>query len=270
MKTVTPQLPMETQANLVGYLHEEMELAPGRDARPCVLICPGGAYRLVSPREADPPAFAFFARGYNVFVLTYTVGGPDQPPLGLTPLMEISSAVMLLRENHRAWQIDPDKIALCGFSAGGHLCASLGILWDAPELKQALDTRGGQNRPNAMVLCYPVISAGEHAHRDSFRHLTGDQPEGNRLFSLENQVSPTTAPAFLWHTVDDASVPVENSLLLAASLRRQGVPFECHLFHSGVHGLSMGNAEVGTVNAHCQHWFPLCMEWLNGLFGFEE
>lgn len=270
MKTITPALPFDTQAALIGYLHDEMNLIPGRDARPCVLICPGGAYMLVSPREADPPAFAFFAKGYNVFVLTYTVGGPDQPALGMTPLKEISAAVMLIRENSVQWHISKEKIAVCGFSAGGHLCGSLGVLWDAPELKAVMDTKNGQNRPNAMILCYPVISAGEHAHRGSFQHLTGNTPEGNRLFSLESQVTAQTPPAFLWHTADDASVPVENSLLMASALRRHGVPFECHIFQSGVHGLSMGNVEVNSVNHHCSHWFALCAEWLNGLFCFEE
>lgn len=270
MRTVTPLLPLGTQATLTGYLHDEMHLIPGRNARPCVLICPGGGYRMLAPREADPPAFAFFGRGYNVFVLTYTVGDPGQPALGMTPLRELSAAMMLLRENSAAFWIAPDKIAVCGFSAGGHLCGSLGVLWNAPELRAVMDTKNGQNRPNAMILCYPVISAGEHAHRESFRALTGDSPVDNQLFSLETQVTAQTAPTFLWHTADDASVPVENSLLMAGALARHGVPFECHIFQSGAHGLSMCNVEVNSVNPHCGHWFPLCVEWLNGLFDFQE
>lgn len=273
MECMTITLP-QTGARLSGYLHTEMMLVEGRERRPCVVLCAGGGYQLRSPREEDPPALAFFARGYQVFQLDYTVMDEERAlqgkPLGLEPLRELSEAVMYLRQNPQEYRVAPDKIAVCGFSAGGHLCASLGVLWDAEELKGVQDTRAGLNRPDAMILCYPVITGGAFAHQGSFNHLAGEDEVARRFFSLEAQVTPGAAPAFLWHTVEDATVPVENTLLMATALQRNGVPFECHIFPQGIHGLSMCNLETNSVQKRCGEWFPLCMQWLNGLFRFEE
>ena len=258
----------ESGARLVGYLHDkEPEAMPDRLERPAVVICPGGGYEFCSSREADPPAFAFFSQGYHVFVLYYSVGEQAQD---MCPLIDLSRSVMLIRENAAEWGVVPDKIAVCGFSAGGHLAASLGTLWNHAALKEKIDTRGGQNRPNALILGYPVITAGAFAHRGSIDRLTGGRRDAQSLefWSLENRVSADTPPAFLWHTFSDGAVPVENSLLFASALRRAGVPFECHVYPEGEHGLSMCTHEVGRENVHCATWFGLCAQWLNTLFSF--
>ena len=278
MKIVTFDPLPGRNVRLTGYLHEQLEDQPGRDKRPCVLVCPGGAYRFLSPREADPIAFQFFTRGYQVFLLFYSVSGeayPAGPALHFNPLMDASRAMMLIRDHSEEYHIDPNKIAVCGFSAGGHLAASLAILWNTPQLKEHMDTENGKNRPNAAILCYPVISSGEFAHRESLRNLTGDDPEELRYFSLENQITSDVPPVFLWHTVTDDAVPVENSLMLASALRRQNIPMECHFYGEGPHGISLANKETSAGNFLYNHpheatWMPLCIDWLDRLFGFEK
>ncbi|WP_044477859.1 alpha/beta hydrolase [Paenibacillus antibioticophila] len=258
-----------SKARLVGYLHDiEKESMGNRVERPCVVICPGGGFEILSPREADPPATAFFAKGYHVFTLYYSI---REEASELRPIMDISLAIAKIRENAAAWGIIPRQIAVCGYSAGGYVAASSGTLWNHPKLLEADGSQDGQGRPDAMVLCYPVITAGEFAHRGSIERLGPGWNEAEReaTFSLENHVTTLTPPAFLWHTVEDASVPVENSMTFAAALRRAGVPFECHLYQNGRHGMSMCTTEVNSRDDHLATWFPLCLEWLSRQFAFE-
>lgn len=256
----------DSGARLVGYLHDKAEEMPNFLKRPCVVVCPGGGYEYCSAREADPVALAFFGRGYNTFILYYSVG---KEAAQLRPLTDLSLSVLKIRKNCEEWGILPDKIAVCGFSAGGHLAASLGTLWNSPLLAAAGGGAvGNGNRPDAMILGYPVISAGKYAHKGSLHLVSGDQTEFLKLLSLEKQVTPETPPAFLWHTADDGCVPVQNTLLFAAALLEKGVPFECHIYPHGNHGMSMCTAEVNCPSPHLATWFPLCIEWLENLFGF--
>lgn len=268
MKIVRFQPNPDSRARVVGYLHDVSSEMPQRETRPCVVFFPGGGYVFLSEREADPPAMDFFAEGYQVFVLYYSIG--DQAA-DMRPLIDGSLTLIKIRENSEKWNIVPDKIAVCGFSAGGHAAASLGTLWDSPELKARIDTKGGRNRPDAMILCYAVISVGKFSHSGSAKAVTGGNltPEMVKFYSLENHVTPKTPPAFIWHTVEDDCVPVENALLFAEALQRQHVPFECHLYQKGGHGMSVCTEEVGSPNPHCATWVPLCKEWLDGLFGFQ-
>ena len=258
-----------SKAKLVGYLHDKNEQEmPNRIKRPCVVVCPGGGYEFCSAREADPVAFSFFSRGYNVFILYYSVG---KEAAGLQPLSDLSLSVLTIRENSEEWGIFPDKLAVCGFSAGGHLAASLGTLWNSSLLaKDAGGGAGDANRPDAMILGYPVISAGQFAHEGSLRWVSGGNEEFRKLFSLEEQVTPRTPPAFLWHTSDDGCVPAENTLLFASALQKNHIPFECHIYPHGNHGMSMCSEETGCRDPHLATWFPLCAQWLGQLFGFTE
>lgn len=128
-----------------------------------------------------------------------------------------------------------------------------------------------QQRPNAVILGYPVITAGEFAHRGSFVQLAGgEDAAAQQVFTLEDKVTSDTPPVFVWHTMEDKTVPVENTLLLLAALRRAGVPCEAHLFEKGAHGTSISTAEVDAADPHRAHWVALCLEWLGETFGFER
>lgn len=225
---------------LTSYMHEEL------DMRPAMLIVPGGAYRNVSPSEAHLPALEFYGAGYNVFVLSYTVNYLDElkAPLKLQPLHDISRAVRVIRKNAESFHIDYRRIAVCGFSAGGHLCASLCVHRKDVRDPDAEYDRVS-NRPDAAVLCYPVITSGEYANRESFLALLGENPDAGELayMSLENYVTGDVPPCFLWQTATDASVPVENSYLFAKACKDAGVPYAHHVFADGIHGLSVATEE---------------------------
>lgn len=254
-------------AELSAYLHtpsREME-HPETVCRPAMIVCPGGGYSWRSDREAEPPAVAFFNMGMQVFVLRYSVGenaGNKQP------LTELAASVKLVREHSAQWQIDTQKLAVSGFSAGAHLAASLGVHWDDAELAERCGVENaGELRPDAMVLCYPVISAGIYAHKDSIDRVSANCKENRDYWSLEKHVTAQTPPTFLWHTMDDELVPVENSFLFAQELHRAGIPCECHFFESGNHGMSVATKETGSASAHIHSWVELCRQWLTGRFG---
>ncbi|MBQ8654560.1 MAG: alpha/beta hydrolase [Clostridia bacterium] len=198
-----------------------------------ILICPGGGYSHLALREAEPIALRFASMGFTAAVVQYHVNSAVFPQA----LQDAGCAMACMRSHAEEWQLNPDAIAVAGFSAGGHLACSLGVMWQREEIWQPLELTCDQVKPNAMVLCYPVISAGEHAHRGSFECLTGSMdPAVHAAYSLENLVSPLTPPAFLWHTWEDAAVPVENSLLLALALHRHRVQAEVRIYPYGSHG----------------------------------
>lgn len=152
---------------------------------------------------------------------------------------------------------------MLGFSVGGHLAASLGALWNDRELGLPAGAR-----PDALVLCYPVVSTRAFAHEESAQWVSGGDPAVREKLHLWDRITPDFPPSFLWHGGEDGSVPPENSLLLAVELRRQGVPFEYHLFGSGAHGISTCTQEVETPDEVCRAWLPLCQTWLNGRFQY--
>ena len=241
----------------------------GKTNRPAILLCPGGGYSNVSPREAEPIALALLPMGCNVFVLTYSV-----KPFGFpTQLREVAAAMELLHKNAEDWSIDPQKIAIMGFSAGGHLAAHYTNAYDCPEVREAFpDSKPVQ----ASILCYPVISAESACgHMGSFRNLTGETDPFSRecigKYSCDLLVTESTPPAFLWHTAADTVVPVVNSLLYAKALAERKIPFALHIYPHGPHGLATvdgqtnGTLQPGIEMAHT--WLPELKSWLNDLFG---
>ena len=224
------------QPSLRTYLHED------GSARPCVLVIPGGGYRMVAPSEGEIVAKCFYGKGYQTFVGTYTTNYIGKEPLKTQPLRDVSRMLRLIRARAEEFRVIPERIVLCGFSAGAHLCGSLCVHW-----REVADGRypDVSNRPDGAILSYPVITAGEYAHRDSFTALLGENPSEEELTwaSLEKQVQADTPPIFLWQTAEDGLVPVENSYLMAMALKQHGVPFEHHVFPKGVHGLSLSNAD---------------------------
>lgn len=233
-------------------------------SRPALIICPGGGYHHVGKREAEPVALAFMPLGFNCFILDYSVA-PHRYPQALR---ELTALTDLVCRNAQDWNIDPAKIVICGFSAGGHLAASYCTLGDRPEITDFLAPRPIA----AAILGYPVISAdAEIYHGGTFRNLLGvseisrDQTE---TYSLELHVSKAlTPPTFLWHTASDRSVPVANTLRYGEALGAEGIPFEMHIFPAGRHG--MGTADRQGVhdytepeNQYASHWVDLAKGWL--------
>ncbi|HIZ20082.1 MAG TPA: alpha/beta hydrolase [Firmicutes bacterium] len=247
---------------LYAYLRSPYRELPS-PPRPAVVICPGGGYQMLSDREGEGVALRFLQEGFQCFVLHYSVAGQAVFP---GPQLELASAVALVRRRASEWTIDPDKIVVCGFSAGGHLAGSLGMFWNRELLTGPLGLSPADIRPNGMILGYPVITSGEFAHRGSFQSLLGERyEECLELASLEKQVTADTPPAFLWHTWDDDAVPVENSLLLAAALRRRQIPLEMHILASGPHGLALATEETGTAIPACADWPDWASRWIREL-----
>ncbi|MBQ9141051.1 MAG: alpha/beta hydrolase [Lachnospiraceae bacterium] len=254
-------------AKLITYI-QEYSPAMKMNIRPLILICPGGGYGYTSDREAESMALQFLAMGYHAAVLRYSCA-PAQYP---TALLELASSVKLIREHAKEWNIAEDKIVVQGCSAGGHLAASFGTFWHEDFIAQTLQIKDKEIlRPNGMVLCYPVITSGEYAHRGSFNNLLGDRQELLEKMSLEKQVNENTPQAFIWHTFEDGSVPVENSLLLVGAMRKAGIPVEFHLYPHGGHGLGLATKLTETedgraVQPECASWIGLAHTWLEGLF----
>lgn len=246
-------------APVMGYLWDDHDRLVAHKTRPAVILCAGGCYRWLSPREKEPVALQFAAMGYQVFLLEYSTG---ERAGGLRPLRELAETVRTVRAHAAEWHVEPEHIAVMGFSAGGHLAASLGVLWHELAL-------GETCRPDALVLSYPVVTMGEFAHRESAANVTGGDAKLAELLSLENHVTAHMPPTFVWHCTGDESVPVENTMLLAAAMQRAGVPYECHLFAGGAHGISLCDREVETPYPAIAAWLPLCKTWLNAQFGFE-
>ena len=227
-------------ATLTTYILEETTYPENPRKKPAIIILPGSGYWKCCPREGEPVAMKYLAKGYNAFVLMYSCD-PDVYPKALC---EVSEAIKLVRQNADEWNIDPDKIAVCGFSAGGHLAATIGTLWN----KESAIKCDGLNKPNALILGYPVITSGsEFAHKGSFEHLLKERVNDKELMeflSPEKQVSPDTPPTFLFHAYGDDCVPMENSMMFASALKKAGIQFELHIFPRGCHGFATAEYEA--------------------------
>lgn len=236
--------------------------------RPAIIICPGGGYGFVSEREAEPVAEPYFAAGYDTFILYYAV---NEQAKDFYPLCQLAATIAHVRAHAEQWCIEKEKIAVCGFSAGGHLAASLGTLFNKEEFQKVF-CREDYIRPNAMVLSYPVITADEFAHAGSICNVSGSEEgsENYQWFGLDKHVDAQTPPAFLWHTAEDELVPVENSLKMAAALSKAKIPFELHVFPHGQHGMSVCTEEVDTPCEYNGRWVPFSIVWLNRLFEYQK
>ena len=256
------QLP-EGDADLALYLLPSSPGLPGHTRKPLVLVCPGGAYAYCSDREAEPIAAKYLAAGYHAAVLRYHTAPAHFP----VALLEAAWCISVIRQYAGRWNIREDAVYVCGFSAGGHLAASLGTLWDIPLLHTCFGDEPVW-KPDAQILCYPVLTMGSFTHEGSRTNLIGPEPDPAlvNLLSLEKQVSSKTVPAFIWHTVADGSVPVENSLQFASALQQHHVRFELHLFETGRHGLA--TCEEITANSpdeivpDNQSWVDLSLRFL--------
>lgn len=223
-----------------------------------VLICPGGAYAGLAQHEGRDYALFLNKYGITCFVLKYRLGthGYRHPAM----LQDVQRALRMVRYNADKWKIDPQKIAVMGSSAGGHLASTLLTHFDNGDPNAADPIDRVSCRPNLGILCYPVITMGENTHQGSKNNLLGKNPDPElvKFLSSELQVKPDTPPCFIWHTWEDKGVKVENSLDFAMALRKAGIPFDLHIYQKGAHGMGLRDKEP-FANVH---------PWANNLIFF--
>ena len=258
MKMIHIPIPGHPEATLEGYILD-CELSLGQEfSRPAVVVCPGGGYAYCSPREAEPVALRYAARGFHAFILRYSVGWDAAD---FAPLKEVSWVIGHLRERADEWNIHPDKIAVCGFSAGGHLALASGLL--------------GEHKPNAMILGYPAVNIPNFPGANfMLQLLTGRKEitdEDSAHFSLENHITKNSPPVFLAATAEDALTNF-GSLPVAKKYAELGLGYELHIFQHGPHGYSLADettadGSIGHLNASFAQWHGLSVDWLYRVFG---
>lgn len=286
---------------LTTYTWSDSPILLNGRSRPGILICPGGAYLDCSDREGEPIALRFAAMGYHAFVLrysTYSDGAPGFLPLTRdvhnlpvnpksvhpAPMRDIGKAFLTIRAHAEEWQVDMDKIAVCGFSAGAHNCAMYSVYWHNPIIHEFFDADPLDFKPAAAILAYGIydyhLMFGEIS--DPFAKAMSEAA-GIAFFGTKSptkemldEVSPVlhvtkeTPPTFLWATAADELVPAENSARMALALAQAGIPFETHIFEAGQHGLSLADqASSGSlleIDVDNQKWIDLVDAWLQKRF----
>jgi acetyl esterase/lipase len=234
-----------------------------------VVVCPGGGYGgLALDHEGKQVAEWLNRLGVAAFILKYRLGPRYHHP---AMLQDAARAIRTVRARARDWKLDPERVAILGFSAGGHLASTAGTHFDAGRPDDEDPIERVSSRPDRLILIYPVISLNTpYAHSGSRRNLLGENPPAELVAGLSNetQVTPQTPPTFLVHTDEDTAVPPENSLLFALALRRAKVPLELHLFEKGRHGLGLGeglpNFKPSDKSEGFKAWPGLCETWLRG------
>ena len=231
--------------------------------RPAMLVLAGGGYQFLSEREQEPVAMQYYIEGYQTFVLDYSVKTAYP-----APLLEAAMAMVYIRENAAKLRVDSGHVAAIGFSAGGHLGGMLATLFADEAINKALGKKAELVRPDAVVLCYGVLSSSKYGHSVTIDTITGGDAALKKKLSPEQCVTKDSSPAFLWHTGEDALVPVQCSFVYANACLEAGVPFELHLFEQGGHGLSVLNAnthvtaEIPQNEARNAAWLALSHSWL--------
>ncbi|GIP14831.1 acetylesterase [Paenibacillus montaniterrae] len=283
------------QVTLTAYIPYEVANQYQPYAKPALLIFPGGGYIYTSDREAEPVALRFASLGYRTFVLHYNTyhgkapvtkemeENPNPHVKFPQPLYDAAKAISTIRKRAAEWNIDPDQIAVAGFSAGGHLAASIGVHWNKAYLAEHLGESNEQFKPNALVLGYALIDnvlaiqMMTEQEREKFKDLfaminkamfgdaEADEEELKKL-SPVHEVGPHTPPSFLWHTSEDDLVLTAHSLSFAMELCKHRIPHEMHIFEKGGHGLSLADATTATHADHLQpaaaKWVELAHQWL--------
>lgn len=290
MKTEVIALRKDRPVTLTTYL---LDLSPeiAWKKRPAVIICPGGAFMFTSDREAEPVAMYFLHKGYNAFVLRYTTANMNVAKVYPDMLIDLVNAVIQIKNNANQWNVDAEKIAIIGFSAGGTLAAMYSVHWHRKWLYSLVNTVPEILKPTAIVLGYPVTDfelmykiAEEKENKKlgnsdvtpkelfvkAFSALTGSDGLSEELMrSLNpiNYVDSNVPPTFIWHTADDEVVYVENSIKYAYELSKNNVSFELHIFEKGVHGLSLANKTTASspehINSDVAVWAELVSKWLD-------
>lgn len=261
MKMIHMQCPGHPKATLEGYILD-CEISLGQSVkRPAVLVCPGGGYVYCSPREGEPVALSYTAKGFHAFVLRYSTGWDAA---GFAPLQEVSWAVGYIREHSEEWNVAADKIAVCGFSAGGHLALASGLL--------------AENKPNAMILGYPATSCPNYPGADfMLKLLTGKQEVTDvdaAKYDLVPQITKDAPPVFLVATAEDMLTSF-GALPVAKKYSDLGMKYELHIFQYGPHGYSLANEVTAdgssqVIDPAFAQWQELSVLWLHRTFGKPE
>lgn len=259
-----PRAKEKTQVTL--YIPDVWKEIDTEQTFPCTVICPGGSYWWCSEREAEPVALRMIGNGIAAAVVNYACEYQHYP----LQMLEILAAITYIRRNSERLHIDPEKIAVMGFSAGGHAACTAGLFWQEKIAEEALGIEHGEDKPSGMILCYPVITSGKYTHSGSMKCLLGDDPDPELLekMSLEKQVTENAPHAFIWHTSEDGLVPLENSLYIAEALHEKGIDVEMHIYPKGHHGLSLCDEtvskkeDISDAVKYCSDWVPHCIKWI--------
>lgn len=224
-----------------------------------VIVCPGGGYaHLATDKEGTMVAQWWNSIGVTAFVLKYRLGPKYHHPIELG---DAQRAIRTVRARAAEWGVRPDRVGIMGFSAGGHLAATAGTHFESVNTVAGdpIDTQS--SRPDFLVLCYPVISFIDHPHVGSRQYLLGDNPDPQLVENLSNerQVTAQTPPTFLFHTTNDRTVPVENSVMFYMALRKAGVPAEMHLYENGPHGVGLAPTDEALSS-----WPARLADWMRG------
>lgn len=240
-----------------------VEYAPGLSpeikdfARPAMIVFPGGGYCHLSDRENEPVALEYLAKGFHVFVLRYALNPAHYP----VQLLQSAAAVRYIRSNARELRVDPAKISVVGFSAGGHCAAMIATMSDEREILKAFGAKQGELTPDAAVLCYAVL-VDRVGHETSFDVISGGDAAVRKYLSLDQRVTAHTPPCFLFHTFADGAVDIRNSLIFAGALKEKGVSAELFIPEDGPHGLSVADRRVMPGNYE-SYDFPKAVPWLD-------
>ena len=255
----------ESEAYLDAYIADPIK----GYTRKTMLVIPGGGYSCVcSDREGEPIALSFVAKGYNAFVLHYTVDKKHPFP---TQLIEVARAIKHIKDNSEEYGADKDDVFVVGFSAGGHLAGCAGILWKHTSVYEAISMPYGYNKPKGVILMYPVISPQYHGF--SFNNLLCcQQPTENELkaVDLKEHVDADSTPVFMLHTSNDGVVNVKNSLCLANAYTDAGLEFELHIYPDAPHGVALGNRITSVLNEKYDNpaiaaWVDMAAYWIDNL-----
>lgn len=246
--------------SLACYVPDTIEMRPDYK-KPSVIICPGGGYEVLWETEREAVALRYLAEGFNTFVLNYSVI-PAQYP---TQLLELAKAMNYVRDHAEEFNADPDQIYVCGFSAGGHLAANLGVCWNKPYFKELVGPESN-HKPNGVILAYPVITIEDEDLIYFYNRFIGENPSKDRQdkVSLERQVDKDTVPTFMWGTYEDPLV--KHILIYGLELHKHKIPFESVIYQKGPHGIALANdvtsfKEEQNID-HCAAWVEQSIEWI--------
>ncbi|MBO0863421.1 MAG: alpha/beta hydrolase, partial [Chloracidobacterium sp.] len=228
----------------------------GKATGAAIVVCPGGGYAHLAPHEGHDIALWLNSIGVTAVVLKYRLGPKYQHP---AMMQDALRAIRYTRSKASEWKIDPNRVGIMGFSAGGHLASTAATHFDAGDPNASDPIEKLSSRPDLAILCYPVITMTDpFVHKGSRQNLLGENPPEQLidLMSNEKQVTERTPPTFLFHTEDDPAVPVENSLMFASALRKKKVPHEIHIYEHGRHGVGLapGDPALSTWPKLLENW----------------